>query len=480
MLFATLCPLMLWIELPNAALLSVVFLIVGAALSLENVRRPSSPHVKGAALITTPLGTALLGLTVYLPLSAIPLLLNLPVAEQPIDEDVVRRCIGYYLGGAALFFVGYNLRIGSALAGSLSKPSGNAEIAVNFSSASLLRHTRRSLLLGVGLYGIVVLLAGYTNPVSAALDMSNFRNKAYSLGWQTYVTVLMTLMLNVPLLAWLALLSNPKVKFTQQEKTAFAALAIVNIAISLSFGIRGTLVFFLVYLCVAWYYRTGRLPLSWVAIGGAAATAFITFWGQFRQTLGLSIAEKAAVEQALEGLGLSTTEVLLFGILQRLDSFRRYAEIVQGFSQNLTDDDFLYSKSILGVVLQVVPRAALPDKPMTVTTYFMEVFYPSDVGKFSFDLSLFGEGYFSYGVLGILVFALTVGILVRAMQDYFTPANLRTSSVRFTWYLSWFFFPLTLFSIGILTVVSLSLGITVMYTAVVMRELCASGDRAVP
>ncbi len=453
-----------WQESVHAALLSLTFLITAVGLKLHAHLSASRRTVETITIFVKPLGLALLILTGYQTLSLAPAIFEWSVLEHPLPPDALEKTITLFLFGVSLFWVGFSLNLGEVLANALVAQMRRDR---SVSRQSVIMFAKRSLLVGLVLYVATVVVAGYSNPIAALLDMSEFRRKALSLGATSAIAVLMFLCLAVPKSMMLMQLADKKQTFSSAEKRFWFFFVAIEIAVSFTFGIRGVFVSTMILLGVAWYYRRRQVSLGAVMLGGLAAVAVVTALGTLRDYLSLSEAEKNALETLQSKLDESSWMIIITTPLKRLDALQRFGEIIEGFSYNFSEEDLLWGKGIAGDILLYVPRAMLPfEKPYSTAYYFMEMFYSSIVGIFSFELSLFGEAFLNFGTWGVLVSAILAGIVIRALHELFSEERLQTSEGMRFWYFWLFLQPFYLFNQGLFAAaMPLLLNVAVGYLA---------------
>jgi|GEM_PF-2091444 hypothetical protein len=436
-----------WQESMLAALLSLTFLITAIGLRLHAHLSKVRASAETLTVFVKPLGLALLMLTVYQTLSLAPAVFEWPVLEHPLPPDALEKTITLFLFGVSLFWVGFSLNFGEVLANALAS---QVRLENQVNHQAVIRVAKRGLLIGLILYVTTVVIAGYSSPLAALLDMNEFRRKALSLGVTSATAVLMFLCFAVPKAMLLMQLADKKQTFSSAEKRFWFFFVAIEIAVSFTFGIRGVFVSTMILLGVAWYYRRRQVSLGAVMLGGLAAVAVVTALGTLRDYLSLSEAEKNALETLQSKLDESSWMIIITTPLKRLDALQRFGEIIEGFSYNFSEEDLLWGKGIAGDLLLYVPRTLLPfEKPYTTAYYFMEMFYPSAVGIFSFELSLFGEAFLNFGVWGMMVSAVLSGVAIRTLNELFSEERLQTSDgIRF-WYFWLFLLPFNLFNQGL-------------------------------
>jgi hypothetical protein len=191
---------------------------------------------------------------------------------------------------------------------------------------------------------------------------------------------------------------------------------------------------------VMWYHRYRKIPVLTIAMLALLLGGVVALLGEVRDVLALSTSERAALERVRDQLNLSWYEIAFGTVLKRLDALQRFGEIVEGFSTVYSDNDLLYGKGTLGDLIAYIPRQFLPfEKPYQSTYYFMEMFYPKLLSIFSFEMSIFGEGYINFGALGTCLTLFVFGIFIRVLNELFREARLLDNSKFYFWYFLLFF-----------------------------------------
>lgn len=436
-LFLTLFALGVGFEVLNLARISFVFLLTALALLWLNRAEAQRETKDSINVLVKPLGAALLMFTVYDVLSLLPAIFEMKTLEHPLPKDVIERTIWLFLAGVFCFWIGFFLNFGRAVANSIAL---NATRGFSFDRAAITQVSKGYLALALGLYLLAVWTAGYASPIQAALDMSEFRRKAFSLGATTAIATFMTFALMIPKTLFFAFLANAKHQFEQSQWRFWILFFVIESAIWISFGIRGNFVLTGFLAIVMWYHRYRKAPVLTIVLLGLLLGGVVALLGEVRDLLALSTSERAALERIRQQLDLSWYEIAFGTALKRLDALHRFGEIVEGFSTIYSENDLLYGKGTLGDLIAYIPRQLLPfEKPYQTTYYFMEMFYPKLLSIFSFEMSIFGEGYMNFGALGTFLTLFVFGIFIRVLNELFREVRLMQNSKFYFWYFLFFF-----------------------------------------
>ncbi len=431
-LFVILFTLGLLFEVENLSLISCVYLLTALGLLALNYVESQRAVKEGISVLVKPLGAVLLMFTVYDVLSLMPAIFEMKTLEHPLPKEIVEKTIWLFLIGIICFWVGFFLNFGSAVANSIA--TGFAR-QFSFEPLTIVQVSKGYLALAIVLYVLTVWTAGYATPIQAALDMSEFRRKAFSLGASTAIATFMGFAFMIPKTLFFAFLANAKHQFEKSQWKFWIAFFVIESAIWVSFGIRGNFALIAFLGIVMWYHRYRKIPVLTIVLLALLLGGIVALLGEVRDVLALSTSERAALERVREQLNLSWYEIAFGTVLKRLDALQRFGEIVEGFSTIYSDNDLLYGKGTLGDLIAYIPRQLLPfEKPYQSTYYFMEMFYPKILAIFSFEMSIFGEGYINFGALGTCLTLFVFGIFIRVLNELFREARLLDNSKFYFWY----------------------------------------------
>lgn len=448
-LFAVVGALGLAFEVPNLALLSLLYLLIGLAALILNRLESRREKPDSISVLVKPLGTVLLMFGIYDALSLLPAILEMKTLEHPLPQEIVEKTIWLFLAGVGCFWVGFFLNFGRAVANSIAQ---NAARGFSFDPTAIVQVSKGYLALSLGLYLLAVWTAGYPTPIQAALDMTEFRRKAFSLGATTAIATFMGFALMIPKTLFFAFLANANHQFAKTQRRFWILFFGLEAAIWLSFGIRGQFVMTGFLAIIMWYHRYRKIPVFTLILLGLLLGGIVAALGELRDVIAMTPSERAALDRAREKLNLSWHEIAFGTVLKRLDAMQRFGEIVEGFSTIYSDNDLLYGKGTLGDLIAYVPRQLLPfEKPYQTTYYFMEMFYPKIVAIFSFETSIFGEGYMNFGALGAFVTLFVFGIFIRVLNELFREERLLGNSRFYFWYFLLFFPTFALVNQGLTT-----------------------------
>jgi hypothetical protein len=437
-------------------LMSLLYMIVASYLHLFQPRDALSAQ---RSLMVSPLGIALLALTVYLPLSALPLFLGIKLDDiRPISDDTFSQGVWFFLAGVTAFFTGFQLNLGWVIGQSMSSVPA-MRLDEPLSVAVLRRHTQTNLIIGLGSYGLLLLVLGYTSPVDAFLNMVEFRAKSTAQGL-SYLTLFVNLTLSVPIGLWVCAWFDSGNELEQGDKQFFLAYLLVYCLVQLTFGARGPFLALMIVAGIAWYLKQGKISIGYVAAAAAGGSALVVFLGLFREAL-----QAPTVEAGWDAATLLNTDGVLFflaNLFARFDSFRRYLEIIEVLSTGESGIDYSYGQPFLALLLSPIPRAILPEKPWLSSAVYTQTFHPQyAANSIYFEISLFGEAYLNFGVAGVVAYCLFVGVLVRALQSYFS--DILSKPAKLAFYANTCLLPLGLFQAGICEPVTTGAIFSILY-----------------
>lgn len=424
-------------EVKNLSNLSFVYLLTALGLFWLNYTEQFRDEKETLSILIKPLGTVLLMFTIYDVLSLLPAMFEMKTLEHPLSQEILEHTIWLFLAGILCFWIGFFLNLGRAISNSVAQ---NFERQFRFEPTEIVQVSKAYLALGVLLYLLAVWIAGYATPIQAALDMSEFRRKAFSLGTTTAIATFMGFALMIPKTLFFAFLANAKHQFERTHWQFWIAFFIIESAIWVSFGIRGNFVLTGFLAVVMWYHRYRKIPVLTIFLLGVLLGGIVALLGEVRDVLALSASERASLERVRDQLNLSWYEIAFGTVLKRLDALQRFGEIIEGFTTVYSENDLLYGKGTLGDLIAYIPRQVLPfEKPYQTTYYFMEMFYPKLLSIFSFETSIFGEGYMNFGAFGTAITLFLFGIFIRILNELFREKRLLENSNCYFWYFLLFF-----------------------------------------
>ncbi len=425
-LFVILFTLGLLFEVENLSLISFVYLLTALGLLALNYVELQRTVKESISVLVKPLGAVLLMFTVYDVLSLMPAIFEMKTLEHPLPKEIVEKTIWLFLIGIICFWVGFFLNFGSAVANSIA--AGFAR-QFSFEPTAIVQVSKGYFALAMVLYVLTVWTAGYATPIQAAMDMTEFRRKAFSLGASTAIATFMGFALMIPKTLFFAFLANAKHQFEKSQWKFWILFFVIESAIWVSFGSRGNFVLMGFLGIVMWYHRYRKIPVLTIVLLALLLGGIVALLGEVRDVLALSTSERAALERVRAQLNLTWYEIAFGTVLKRLDALQRFGEIIEGFSTIYSDNDLLYGKGTLGDLIAYIPRQLLPfEKPYQSNYYFMEMFYPKILAIFSFEMSIFGEGYINFGVFGMCLTLFLFGIFVRVLNELFREARLLDNS----------------------------------------------------
>jgi oligosaccharide repeat unit polymerase len=315
---------------------------------------------------------------------------------------VVVQATAYALIGLGAFVVGYQLpgtrRAGLRLANSVLEPIRNQTVASGTIAALLI----------VGLVGrfLIVQIKGGTAGFQDARGLNNaglgpvwfLAGLSITVGVFYVWAAASSLLRRSRLVELLIVLTTPSILFINS---------------------RGGFLYFA--LAAIFAYRLAR-PKASVIMPIAVAVAVVILWGSIRGQITESQGNDIGTDfvQQIDDLDHYTASALSLGVT---DFYWLVVENTPGIAT------FQYGAVLGRTVLDLVPRALWPSKPLGIGNYFMEVFFPEMFLTNTVTPGLFGILYLDAGLIGIALGCLALGFAMRALflgHNYSTGPSIAT------------------------------------------------------
>jgi hypothetical protein len=151
--------------------------------------------------------------------------------------------------------------------------------------------------------------------------------------------------------------------------------------------------------------KSGRM-LRWMVIGLAAVVLAVT-WGAMTAMRGGDIRNYKGGLEAMSPVNYARGA---------FDIYSQTAMIVETFPDKI---DYEYGKSLIPLVLGWVPRPLWPDKPYPFSMFANIIKGETlEDRAASIAVGLPGEGYGNFGLFGVLLWSLLMGLACRVGDDY--------------------------------------------------------------
>ena len=208
-------------------------------------------------------------------------------------------------------------------------------------------------------------------------------------------------------IAW-ALIVTKRRPFRTVSVVSFSVYCIFSIGVIALQGSKATIFVFLVALALVFHYRVQRISFLQVVLLGALLFVLLIAFHIFKQEY-LAVGEVVSLANSdgvLPGI-LAILGIQWTGNLMQLQSL---ATLIDGMPASL---DYQYGRTLLMVLLILVPSALFPGKPLTAPGIFTDAFWPQkwlDEGT-TMPPGYIGEMYMNFGWFGIVLGALFAGHL---------------------------------------------------------------------
>ena len=236
------------------------------------------------------------------------------------------------------------------------------------------------------------------------------------------------------------LVRTPLSSYGFDDGAAFAGITLLAVS---AFRRRGRIGIFS-YLLVAASFGVyvgfvftgfGRLQIGALGIAIAAAMAHrwrgrvikIALLLAFPPVLSYLAASRVAFSGALN----PNQSASVTGLESAIGPFVRFAELVKFESEGLIDHSWFHTFFAAAVAL--VPRQLWPTKPVGFGAELADFFRPDLIGRGHSEAALFhGEWLYAFGLPGLVVMVIVVGLLVRWIDGAAQAASSTTTASRFT------------------------------------------------
>lgn len=208
-------------------------------------------------------------------------------------------------------------------------------------------------------------------------------------------------------IAW-ALIITRRRPFRMVSAFSFIVYCVFAIGVIALQGSKATIFVFLVALALVFHYRVKRIALLQVVLLGALLFVLLIAFHIFKQEY-LAVGEVVSLANS-DGLLPGVLAILGIQWTGNLMQLQSLATLIDGMPASL---DYQYGKTLLMVLLILVPSALFPGKPLTAPGVFTDAFWPQkwlDEGT-TMPPGYIGEMYMNFGWFGIVAGALLAGHL---------------------------------------------------------------------
>jgi hypothetical protein len=205
------------------------------------------------------------------------------------------------------------------------------------------------------------------------------------------------------------------------SRRAIGTMVAIQVAIGLAAGFKGQAILPVEYLLLAYIGAKQRIP--WRAVAGASAAILLIVLpvvNGLRTQLRQGYSSRAAATRAVTDLDALRPDNSLRQSDQYVIPRLRYADQIALIMHD-TPRVYPYAGGATygpGLLLQGVPRAVWPDKPVLdqATQYAHTYWQTPEIYHTATPMTQFGDLYRNFGWAGVLVGALLIGMLLGAYQ----------------------------------------------------------------
>lgn len=247
---------------------------------------------------------------------------------------------------------------------------------------------------------ILFLLDGISGLVQGASD----RTRAFA--GLNGLFLLQNLLLSVSL-AWFIRLTRDKKKFAF-ERVCFWVYFLGGLFVCSLQGQKSTLFIIVLSLVIVQHYRVKRISFLKCALLGVVMFISLMAYHLFKQQY-LVTGSFSFINQD-QGVFLSLCHFLMIQFTGNLMQLQTMTVLIDAMPQGL---EWQNGKTLLMLGLILLPSVLFPNKPLTAAGIFTGAFWPNMwlLQGTTMPPGIFGEFYMNFGVLGVLVGGLLLGVL---------------------------------------------------------------------
>lgn len=320
---------------------------------------------------------------------------------RPTGVETITHALLLSLLGLAFFYVGYHMRIGKALAQRLPLFAVASKGRLLLSMVFLLFV---SLTL-VGLFlGVIGGLQAYISAGYLGLYQLEQGLEYFAVGFNLLSTTLL-------LLYYVA-----HERRTHGLLLLFIILFVGISALLFVAGRRRYLLTLIFAMLIYRHYAVRRFSLKQVVLLGIISFTLMSLWGVLRAIP----LEQILTERTWTALRQLSLADLFYAVTGRGEfslSWLHLPEVMEEIANG--DLHYLLGISYLQTPLIFVPRLLYPDRPPTLSEWYVSAYYPDIVaqggGRGFFFLA---EAYLNFSVVGIFLLMLLAGIVFRTAYSY--------------------------------------------------------------
>ena len=227
---------------------------------------------------------------------------------------------------------------------------------------------------------------------------------------------------------------------TRRHFPILGAAALIVLADAVSNASRSTVIFLVLGLLFLYGRFIRRVPYVLLAALLPLLITVVAFFGYVRN---IDVGNAAVYTEAVRYFSENPDFVWQL-FMQRMDLLPSIAQLLE--MRDVGNPEFFWGSSYINAFLHIVPRTLWPEKaPLSAAYMSMQVAPGAFAEGVNLYPSVFMEGYLNFGLAGVVLSGIMVGLLSR-MYDRWMRSR---SFFRLLLYLAFFTFPLGLLDEGV-------------------------------
>lgn len=237
---------------------------------------------------------------------------------------------------------------------------------------------------------------------------------------------------------------------------SFLVFALIYTLLS---GYRGQTIFLMLNLILIWHVIKHKISMGIIVVFGALVVPFAVLYGELRRADG-----GFSIENIRQFIENTSYDVWLTLFLNRLDAAIFFDKLVSDWNQ-------LHPKlggSYFELLIQPIPRSFFPNKPLLPNVELTTIMLPGQYEQSaSYDFSVFGELYYNFLWVGVVVGGAVLAWMIRFLQNTFESCIRRKSDIDMLYLLAFYLFPVGVVVSGVVQAV-IGILLNLMVTALLL------------
>ena len=345
--------------------------------------------------------------------------LVLGFGPESVNFDLVNTALGVSIIGFLAFWTGYHMFVGKAFANSL------AVLPRNWSLNRALCAAIFCVVLGWSFRAFLVYYQA--GGIGAWLKANKYIVLAQAQG-----TMYLSILSSLSTVGWLIFFILARVFKKRKYRFLFTLFFVPDLAFQFASGSRAQFIFLLLMLLIALYMtskRNYKTNIRYTCGAAVLITLFIFLFPFFSLIRGGIRNLEEIFVQTLNFWQSSKELFYLIGSRQvGLDSLAIVVDCVP------KEEPYTLGSELTLVGIAWIPRKIWPDKPVvSLGKIFYERFYPPIFHEgTSVAITLPGEFYWAFGLIGVIIGMLVIGILWRLLFEYLVRPKGNLSNILVT------------------------------------------------